>query len=115
MAEYFRASIRQCSEGLEGVRFSFTMARKRTLNVDPGSEPFVMSNVLNHESLQAARALGVTISFTFPPNEVTACSYGVDFTEESPFGLESLFRSNGGEALAFAWWKCTDSGDCTRR
>ncbi|HEU4413653.1 MAG TPA: NAD-dependent epimerase/dehydratase family protein [Candidatus Angelobacter sp.] len=73
-------------------------------------EPFVMSNVLGTmTTLQAARALGVDHFIYVSTDEVHGpAPKGVDFTEESPVRPSNPYSASkaGGEALAFAWWKC---------
>jgi dTDP-glucose 4,6-dehydratase len=73
-------------------------------------EPFVTSNVVGTmNTLQAAKALGVDHFIYVSTDEVHGpAPPGVDFTEESPVRPSNPYSASkaGGEALAFAWWKC---------
>lgn len=98
-------------KALEGVRyFIHNGAETHVERSIQDPEPFVMSNVLGTmNSLQAARALGVEHFIYVSTDEVHGpAPYGVDFTEESPIRPSNPYSASkaGGEALAFAWWKC---------
>src|SRR5260221_604836 len=98
-------------KALDGVRYVIHNGAETHVErsiQDP--EPFVMSNVLGTmNSLQAARALGVDHFIYVSTDEVHGpAPYGVDFTEESPIRPSNPYSAAkaGGEALAYAWWKC---------
>jgi len=98
-------------KALEGARFFIHNGAETHVErsiQDP--EPFVMSNVLGTmNSLQAARALEVEHFIYVSTYKVHGpAPYGVDFNEESPIRPSNPYSAAkaGGEALAFAWWKC---------
>jgi dTDP-glucose 4,6-dehydratase len=96
---------------LDGVRYVIHNGAEthveRSIH-DP--EPFVTSNVLGTmNTLEAARQLGVEHFIYVSTDEVHGpAPKGVDFTEESPIRPSNPYSASkaGGEALAFAWWKC---------
>src|SRR5258708_19081127 len=98
-------------KALDGVRYLIHNGAETHVErsiQDP--EPFVMSNVLGTmNTLQAARELRVEQFIYVSTDEVHGpAPYGVDFTEESPMRPSNPYSASkaGGEALAFARWKC---------
>ena len=96
---------------LEGVRYVIHNGAETHVErsiQDP--EPFITSNVVGTmNTLEAARQLGVEHFIYVSTDEVHGpAPRGVDFTEESPIRPSNPYSASkaGGEALAFAWWKC---------